>query len=513
MFERYALLFPDVLASHGRWRANWPAIVSPEGTSSWEMFNRQTNRVANSLVIHGARKGDRIALLMSNGLAMMEIMVGIMKAGCIVVPLNPFSGDNTINAMLADADVAFVFATPEHAPRIKIAGEVGQVVATDSHTEAPAGWATYSGWLGDAGDTAPNVGIAPDDLCNIIYSSGTTGDPKGIVHTHHARLNWAYDIALALRYHSGARTLVTTGLYSNISWSIMLSTFLVGGTIVLQHTADSGEVLESIERERITHLAMVPVQFQRMLEHPAFETTDRSSMQAMMCCGSRLPTRIKALLFEAFPCGVIELYGLTEGLITTLAPEESAGRLDSVGRPLPGSDIRILGSNDLPVANGEAGEIVGRSRFTMAGYWRKPASTAESIWADEAGRNWLRTGDIGRLDENHYLYIVDRKKDMIISGGQNIYPADLEAVLLKHPQVNGCAVIGVPSDVWGESPLALVTLKEGATGDPDQIRQWLNERIDKRQRVVSVELRSELPRNATGKLLKRVLREPYWASQ
>lgn len=510
MFDQCAPLLPDVVALHGRWRREWPAIVSPEGTLSWAAFDRQTNRIANRLVAAGRRRGDRVALVMANGLAMMEIMVGIMKAGCLVVPLNPASADNAIHAMLADAGASMVFATADHAHRIAPLNGVSHVVASTQPIEAIEGWQSYQAWLGDIGDTSPTMVIGPDDFCNIIYSSGTTGEPKGIVHTHQTRLNWAHDLALALRYHSGARTLVVTGLYSNISWGVVLATLLAGGTIVLRHAFNPADTLATMARERITHVGMVPVQFERLLEHPTFERTDRSSMQAMMCCGSPLPAATKARLFETFSCGVTELYGSTEGVITTLAPEEVNGRLASVGRPLPGSDILILGPDDRPVGAGEAGEVVGRSRFVMAGYWRKPEATAAAMWADNDGRYWLRSGDIGRVDEQGYLYIVDRKKDMIVSGGQNIYPADLESVLIQHPDVLECAVIGVPSDVWGESPLALVTLKHGADISGDEIRLWLNERVGKQQRVVGVEIRSDLPRNATGKLLKRELRAPYW---
>lgn len=510
MFDPCAPLLPDVIALHGRWRSDWPAIVSPEGTLGWAAFDQRANRIANRLVATGMHRGDRVALVMSNGLAMLEIMVGIMKAGYVVVPLNPASADTALQAMLEDAGAAMVFATEDHAHRLALSTGVSRIIAPTQPAAALDGWQCCRAWLGDTADTAPMAAVGPDDICNIIYSSGTTGQPKGIVHTHQARLDWAHDLTLALRYHSGARTLVVTGLYSNISWGVVLATLLVGGTIVLRHAFQPADTLATIERERITHLGMVPVQFQRLLEQPEFERTDRTSMQAMMSCGSPLPAAVKARIFATFSCGVTELYGATEGVITTLPPEELEGRLASVGRPLPGSDILILGPDDRPVGPGEAGEVLGRNRFVMAGYWRKPEATAAVMWADNDGHYWLRTGDIGRVDEQGYLYIVDRKKDLIVSGGQNIYPADLESVLIQHPDVRECAVIGVPSDVWGESPLALVTLRHGADIDPDELRQWLNQRVGKQQRVVGVEIRSELPRNATGKLLKRELRAPFW---
>jgi len=512
MLEPQTVSLLDVMASHGRWRGDWPAVVTPEETLSWSMFERRTSRLANRLVLEGAQRGDRVALLMSNGLPMLELIFGIMKAGCIVVPINPSSAQASIAAMLDDAGARFVFATADHMAKVGQVTGVTYVAATNASHAVDAHWGDYGSWLGAVQEQAPEIAIAPTDLCNIIYSSGTTGEPKGIAHTHEARLFWAQDLALALRYHSGARALVVTGLYSNISWGVMLCTFLAGGTLFLRESFDAADAIATISRERITHTGMVPVQFQRLLQHPAFGCADHTSMQSMMSVGSPLPEATKLQLFETFTCGVTDVYGSTEGIITTHAIEEVAGRIRSVGRPLPGSDIRILGDEDRPVPIGETGEVVGRSRFVMAGYWRKPAATANVMWADEQGRYWLRSGDIGRLDERGYLYIVDRKKDMILSGAQNIYPADIEAVLIQHPDVLECAVIGVPSATWGESPLALVVPMPEAAVDAEGILRWLNENVGKRQRVVTVEIRSELPRNAAGKLLKRDLRAPYWAA-
>ncbi|MBW8808247.1 MAG: AMP-binding protein, partial [Lysobacter sp.] len=478
----------------------------------------------------GARHGDRIAMLMSNCIEMAELIVGIMKAGCVAVPLNTAVSDASAAAMIADAGAAMVFATADHVARMQATAgvariEVGAVASSHQlgsraigpgeHHPHAAGWQAYADWLGNAGVEPPKVPIAGADVCNIIYSSGTTGEPKGIVHTHQARLLWAYDIALALRQHSGARSLIVTGLYSNISWAALLGTWLSGGTVVLRRGFDVADTLATIARERITHTAMVPVQYQRLLDHPAFATTDRSSLQMVMSVGSSLPPATKARLIDTCRCDVVEVYGTTEGVLTALAPQDAQGRLASVGKPLAGVELAILDADDRPVAAGQAGEIVGRSRFAMHAYWRRPAATAEAIWIDADGRPWLRTGDIGRLDDEGYLYILDRKKDLIISGGQNIYPADIEAVLMEHEHVGECAVIGVPSPAWGESPLALVVLKqrgldERGFGEAEQIKAWLNQRVGKQQRVVAVELREQLPRNPTGKLLKRELRAPYW---
>jgi len=208
-------------------------------------------------------------------------------------------------------------------------------------------------------------------------------------------------------------------------------------------------------------------------------------------------------------CELIELYGLTEGIITTLAPEDFDRKLESVGKPIPGQELRLVGDDDGEAPPGVPGEIVGHGRLVMEGYHNRPEATREATWIDERGLRWLRTGDIGRLDDEGFLYIVDRKKDMILSGGQNIYPADIEVVMLGHPDVAEIAVIAAPSDKWGETPLAVVVPRAGAGIDPAALVAWTNERVGRQQRISAVVLRDSLPRNPNGKILKRELRAEY----
>lgn len=507
-------LLPQILSLHGRWRADRPALATPDECLDWRTLDRRVNQVANGLIAAGCGRGVRVGVVMSNGAPMIEIMLGVMKAGAAVAPLNTSIPDAGLDAMLADADVDAVFATPEHGrrlfkswtkPSIRISAPSG-IEPTLSE-----GWTDYRSWRDGQSAHDPTVPLTREDLCSIIYSSGTTGRPKGIAHSHRARLDWSHDLAHALRYHDNARTLISTGLYSNISWASMLPTLLLGGTLFVRSGFDAADVLETIARERITHMAMVPVQYQRLLDHPAFGDFDRSSMHAMMCCGSPLHIQTKEALFDAFACGVIELYGSTEGIITTLSPEEARSRMNSVGRPPPGEDIAILSENDQPLEWGQTGEIVALSRFAMSGYWRNEDATREALWIDGQGRRWLRSGDIGRIDDAGFLHITDRKKDMIISGGQNVYPADIESVLMGHPDVADCAVFGVPSERWGETPLALAVLHKSAGTRAEEIRDWANARLGKQQRVSAIEVRQFLPRNANGKLLKRDLRAPYWS--
>ena len=510
-FEARAPLLPEILALHGRWRRGREAVVSGDQRESWGDFCRSINRFANALHACGVARGDRVVVLMGNGLPMVHALFGVMNAGAVSVPLNTSISDEALSGMIRDAGAAAIIATEDQRPRVermrdRMSG--GPRLFVLSGGDAP-GWTGWAEFLADHGDGAPVVSIEADDLLNIIYSSGTTGVPKGIAHTHRGRRDWAYDLAIALRYDGGARTLASIGLYSNISWVAMLCTLLAGGTLVVQRRFDAAEFLEIVQRERITHTTLVPVQMQRIIDCLRNTRTDVSSMRAMMSCGSPLHAALKQETFRQFRCGVIELYGLTEGVITTLEPEDAEGRWSSVGKPLIGTDLRLIDEDGREVAPGTPGEIVSCGRITMPGYYNRPDATEEATWTDENGRRWLRTGDIGRLDDEGFLYIVDRKKDMILSGGQNIYPADIELAMLAHPDVADVAVIAVPSEQWGETPLAVVVPRDGAAPDPAALAAWTNERVGRQQRVSGVVLRDSLPRNPNGKILKRELRAEY----
>ncbi|GER08512.1 4-coumarate--CoA ligase [Iodidimonas muriae] len=506
-FKAPAPLLPDYLSLHARWQADHPALITSDGSVSWADFDKATNRIANGLKKQGLGPGDHVAVVMNNGRAMMEALFGIMKAGCCSVPLNLSVSDDALAAMLDDSGAKGIFVTDQQRPRLdaifQTAKRPALCVCAD---EAAAEWLSLSQWMGRFFDTSLALAIPPDAPCNIIYSSGTTGLPKGIVHSHQGRLHWAYDIALAYGYRAGAKSLCTIGLYSNIMWAVMLATLLGGGTVVVHDAFDAKQALDDIKRLRITHTAMVPVQWQRLVDAGA-DTLGLASLQSAITVGSPMPVDLKRRILALMPTAFFELYGLTEGILTVLAPDDMTNRLTSVGRPIPGCDIRLIDDEGHPCPHGEAGEIVSRARYVMPGYLNRPDATEESQWRDENGDVWLRTGDVGRLDDKGYLYIVDRKKDMILSGGQNIYPADIEAILLRHDAVSDCAVIGVPDDRWGETPIAIVVAAAAITAE--DLQQWLNERLGKQQRVRAIVFADTLPRNPNGKILKRVLRTQH----
>lgn len=501
-------LLPEILSLHAKWRPERIAVSTQDTDRTWPEFVADNHRFAHGLLAGGVQSGDRVAVFMGNGYPMLTALFGTLASGAVSVPLNTSVSDEAIVSMLVDADVRALIVSHEFRARFQsLLPKLPDGILRISDSEAP-GWQSMQALCKDQPDALPSLSLSHDSPLNIIYSSGTTGLPKGILHTHGGRRDWAYDLSIALRYHSGARTLLTIGLYSNISWVAMLCTLLAGGTLVLHSRFAATAFLETVATKAITHTAMVPIQFQRVLDAQTAAPHDLSSMQAMMSCGSPLHEGLKQALFDTFPCGIVELYGLTEGIITTLDPEDAAGRWSSVGKPLLGTDILIVNDDDEPCAIGVAGEIVSRGRITMPGYWRRDDANATARYVDAQGQVWLRSGDIGHLDASGFLYIVDRKKDMILSGGQNIYPQDIEAIMVAHPDIEDVAVIGVPSERWGETPIALVVPRDSGTSMASLLG-WANERLGKQQRLVECLCIEELPRNPNGKILKRELRKQY----
>lgn len=508
-FQARQPLFPEIIALHGRWQRR-DALICGERHCAWPEFAGQVNRLALGLNAMGIGRGDRVAVVMDNGIEMAVSLFGIMAAGAVSVPVNLTVSDSALAGMLRDSAARAVIATPSQTARMDalLAQEPVQGLSSITTGEAQAPWIAWRGLMSSdpSGDRLQR--LADDDLMNIIYSSGTTGEPKGIVHTHRGRRDWAYDLALALRYREGAVTLVTIGMYSNISWVSILCTMLVGGTLVIQDEFDAGSALDAIAKYGVANMSMVPVQYQRIASEQQRRPRDLSSLRAVMSCGSPLRADLKKTLFSLLPCGVIELFGLTEGIITTLQPEDAPGRWSSAGKPLIGTDLKIIGADDREAGVGEPGEIVFRGRIVMPGYLNRQQATLEVRWVDEHGRDWLRSGDIGLLDEEGFLYVVDRKKDMILSGGQNIFPQDIESVLLRHPAVAEVAVIGASSERWEETPVAVVVPAK-SSARREALKAWCNERVGRRQRVADIVFVDELPRNPNGKVLKRVLRTRF----
>lgn len=507
-FQATGVTLPHLIALHGKWRGARTALIEGGRRLTWAELERESARAANGLGSLGVRAGDRVAVLMDNSLEMAILLFGILRRGSVAVPLNVSVSDDAVARMIEDADARAIFTSHRHSRRIDALRAQSETVARAARValgNADQGWTEFNAWLG-AQPPEWHGSVDPAQECNIIYSSGTTGSPKGIVHTHGSRMHWAVDLALSLRYRSDCVTLCSLGLFSNITWVAMLCTALVGGTLVVMPSFDAPAAVELMARERVSHGTFVPLQLARLLAVPNLEHHDLSSLDTFMCCGSPLAIDIKREFPRRFDCRLIELYGLTEGLCTVLAPEDFESKTGSVGKPFLGTDLRIVGGDDREVPQGETGEIVGWSPLLMSGYHGNDVANGEATWTDSKHRRWLRTGDLGRLDADGFLYIVDRKKDMILSGAQNIYPADIEAVMRAHPGVADVAVVGVRSREWGETPVAVVVPAPHAAVAEQSLIEWTNARIGRQQRIRGVVFRPALPRNANGKILKRELR-------
>jgi acyl-CoA synthetase (AMP-forming)/AMP-acid ligase II len=514
MLDQPSLNVSDLLSTHAKFRRTRTAFVCGDRRVTWGEFDTRVSKVANTLLDAGLQKGDKVALLSLSSIEALEIMFGTIRAGGVIVPISALLQPQMIATLIEDSASKFFFvASPlqalaapilESLPSIPTAHRIGVLFEDEAYQ-------TYEDFIATAKEGAPWVDLGNEDECNIIYSSGTTGMPKGIVLTHQARSLIALAAAVEYRVDSACTTLITTPPFTNATWVILLPSMAAGGVTVLLPSFSPQGFLDAVQQERATHTLMVPTQYHVILESPDLPQYDLSSLRIMISVGAMLPLPLKRRILERMGPGLLELYGLTEGVGTTLKPEDMKEKTGSVGTPIGNTDMRIIDDegNELPV--GEVGEIIGYSPIMMKGYLNRPEATADIIWRDERGRTYIRTGDMGRFDEDGFLYIMDRKRDMIVSGGLNVFASDIEEVFLQHPEILDVAVIAVPHEKWGETPLALVRLRDGAGGTEDELKEWANARLAKHQRVSAVELRDEdFPRNALGKVLKRELRLPYW---
>lgn len=489
-----------LVAGHVRDRGHAPALTVGEVTWSWAELVGRSARVAQALRREGLAPGDVVAVLAATHPDYVALWLGALMAGVAVAPLPPSGRPEQLAGMVADSGARLLFADAANREALAGVAVPVQLVATEG----------LDAFLGDAAADVPDLALSEAAWralpFNIIYSSGTTGVPKGIVHSHAMR--WAHLTGgRAAGYDEAAVTLLSTPLHSNTTLVAALPTLAWGGHLVLMAKFDAGQWLALAERARATHTMLVPVQYRRLLAHPGFDRFDLSAMVMKFATSAPFEAGLKREVLERFPGGLIEYYGMTEGGGgTVLVAHAHPDKLHTVGQPIPGHEILLLGEDGAPVPVGEVGEIVGHSGATMLGYANRPEATAATQWRHPDGRVFIRTGDLGRFDADGFLELVGRKKDMIISGGFNIYPVDLEAVLCAHPDVAEAAVVAMASAEWGETPAAFVVPKPGAVVDPDALRAFANARLGKTQRIAEVRLIPELPRSAIGKVLKRELR-------
>ena len=496
---------PELIEHWATQRPDHPALIQDARRLSFAQLNERMNRVAAALQRDGIAPGCSVAICAFNSIEYAVVFLGALRAGVAVAPLAPSASAESLLTMLDDASPRLIFLD---APAAQHLSSAMARLPCPSLSLDQTGAGTLSEWLEDAA-VAP-VAIQPDWAFNIIYSSGTTGEPKGIVQSHAMR--WAHVRRSAAYGYDDAITLISTPLYSNTTLVAFLPTLALGSTVVLMGKFEAGEYLRLAQQHGVTHTMLVPVQYQRIMAREDFDQYDLSHFRYKFCTSAPFSAALKADVLARWPGGLIDTYGMTEGGGTCiLAAHEHPDKLHTVGKPAEGHDIRVIDDEGNELPKGAIGEIVGHSPAMMTGYLNKPEKTAEAEWFDPSGKRFIRTGDVGRFDEQGFLTLLDRKKDMIISGGFNLYPSDLEAILRQHPAIADVAVVGVPSTRWGETPVAFIVPTPGTTDSPEALLDWFNGRVGKTQRLARLELTDELPRSAIGKVLKRELRDRYLA--
>ena len=504
------LFFPDRIQRHALTQPESVALISDQGeTRTWKDLADTSNRLANQLLALGCQKGDRIAYLGRNSIAVCEFMCGVMAAGCVLVPLPLTATEEALRALLQDCEPVvlaveeafqdLVRSVLKDVPSLYSLGALG----LDFESEE---FSFYRSWSRHASANPPAHLLQPKDLFAVTYSSGTTGAPKGIMLDHGTRLGQSETLALA-GFDATGVNIISTPLYSYGALSTWMAALVGGSANLLMSHFDATRFLELVQLHQVTHAILVPVQYERILKAPGFHETDLSSMRFWFGGSAPMREEEKRAIVEALPGEIIEMYSLTEGGVTTaLAMKHFPEKLGSVGLPAGGCDVQIIDDDGQTLPQGEVGEIVGRSKLSMSGYLNQKSLSEKALWHDKEGNAFLRSGDNGFLDEDGFLYLLDRKKDMIISGGVNIYATDLEAMLERHEAVCEAAVVAAPSSRWGETPYAFLVLEDNHEASVQAILESTNRSLAKTQRLGGGEKVTSLPRNHLGKIQKNELR-------
>ncbi len=487
------------------------AVLFGDQSLSWADLRSRIDRVAAGLVAEGVQPGTRVAFLDKNHPACLEVAYGGALAGAVTTVVNWRLAPDEWHYVLDDSQAEVLFVGHEFAPAAEQLRDrlprLEKVVVVGGDADE------YESWLAaqQPGGALPKV--SPDDVVLQLYTSGTTGFPKGVMLTHR---NVAAHNAAALEVVAPSEdtvAMVPMPLYHVGGLAYALWNLAAGARVVVVREPVPSVLLDTLEKQGVTDTFIVPALIGVLLQDPSFPGRDLSGLRHLLYGASPMPGPLMQACLARFPGILGQVFGMTElsGAVTYLAPEDHADeahpeRLLSAGRPYPGVEVRVVDTDghDLPV--GELGELWVRSKQCMAGYWRKEEATAETLVED----GWLRSGDIARLDDGGFVYLEDRLKDMVISGGENVYPAEVERVLLQHPSVADVAVIGVPDEKWGETVKAVVVPAPGATVDADELIALSRSQLAGYKRPTSVDVVEALPRNATGKVLRRELRAPYW---
>jgi fatty-acyl-CoA synthase len=510
-----AATLADVIRTQAQTRGDSVALLFEGRSTDFKTLDQNSSRVGNGLIALGIKPDERIAYLGKNSDIFIELLLGAVKAKAVMAPVNWRLAAPEIAVIVEDCQAPILFVGPEFVEQARGLQPQLAGVRIFMTTEGGASeWPDFRQWRDAQSDVDPGLTIGKNDIAIQLYTSGTTGRPKGAMLSHD---NFLSLLRIGMvetpdwnRWTEDDVSLVAMPVFhiAGVGWAVF--GLYHGAKSVIMREFDPTKVLDFFEQFGITKLFLVPAAMQFIVRQPRVREMDFSKLRYILYGASPIPAALLKECIDVFGCGFVQMYGMTEttGTIVVLAPEDHVEGRDcmrSAGRPLPGIEIAILDANGEQLDVGEVGEIATRSSSNMAGYWNMPEASARTLGAD----NWLRTGDAGYLDKDGYLYIHDRIKDMIISGGENVYPAEVESAICDHPDVAEVAVVGVPDDTWGEAVKAVVVLKPGKEVSAADLIGFTRQRIAGFKSPKSIDFIAALPRNASGKILRRHLRDPY----
>jgi acyl-CoA synthetase (AMP-forming)/AMP-acid ligase II len=505
------LLLGDIIRHNAQVFADKPCIIQGKTRLNNREVNRRANSLARGLQALGVRKGERVALLSRNDFRFLELYFGLPKIGAIFVPLNFWATAENLAAVLSQCSASALILAPDFLETIQ---RVRPQLNTLRHlivfdTEAPTGMISYERFVSEYSPDEPEADLNPDDDTLILYTSGSTGQPKGAVYTHRALLHTALTMVIELGVQETDVTLHFLPLFSsNLEHLLPLS--LISATHVILPKFDPQAVWATVERERVTHFDAVPTTMRLLLHSTDLARYDTRALRLVSYASEPMPAATITAWHQTFPYAeAVQFYGMIEFLcMTAQKPWEQLTHLGTVGKPMVGTEIRLVDEANRDVPLGTVGEVICRSACSMRGYWDATELTRQAIQD-----GWMHTGDLGRLGESGYLTLIGRKKDIILTGGNTVMPAEVEAVLYRHPAVAEAAVIGKPDATWGELVHAVVALKPGTLATSEELIRFCEAQLAAYKKPRSVELLPSLPKTGIGKIARKSLHDRYLATE
>jgi len=497
------------------------AIIFEGRRYTFSQLNERVNRLANGLAELGVKQGDRVALVQVNCNQCVETYFAVAKLGAIYVPLNFRAKGEEITYMMNTAEVHTLFAGDRYVDLINSIrpqlNTVQHYIAIDGKQD---GMLYYEDIISSSSADEMIAEIEDDDTTILMYTAGTTGFPKGVMLSHNSFSLYVLENVTPADPSADERNILTVPLYHVAGIQAMMAAIYGGRTLVMERQFEPGEWMGLVENEKVNRAMMVPTMLKQLLDHPDFSKHDLNSLRVITYGAAPMPLPVIKKALEVFPgVSFINAFGQTEtaSTITSLSPEDhnitgseeekekKLRRLTSIGKPMSDVEMKVIDEDGHELSTGEVGEIVARGPRVMSGYWKDAEKTSKTIDKD----GWVHTGDIGYMDEDGYFFLAGRATDMIIRAGENISPEEVEGVIHSHPRVSECAVIGIPDELWGEEPMAIVVLKEGQQATPEELMEHCRANLASYKRPRSVVFVDSLPRNPLGKVLKRELRRKY----